>query len=138
MCIRDSLGTSSIDQRLKQIVILRTSVMLQCHYCLVTHALVSLRFLSPDEVRALLRDRCGSVFSEPREECLLQWTEALAADRGPLPAVLTEAFAQAFDEEEVVELTLLAGATMMLNRYATAMRLPLPEEKLARFEALRA
>ena len=132
-----TLGPSAIDQRLKQIVILRTSVILQCHYCLVTHALVSLRFLSREEVRALLSADCGPVFADPREAVLLAWTEAMAADRGPLPVALTTSFTEAFDEDEVVELTLLAGATMMLNRYATAMRLPLPEEKLTRFEELR-
>ena len=37
-----------------------------------------------------------------------------------------------FDDHEIVELTLLVGCTLLLNRYATALRLPVGEATIAR------
>jgi alkylhydroperoxidase family enzyme len=40
-----------------------------------------------------------------------------------------------FAEHEVVELTLVAGATLMLNRFCTALELPTSPATLGRLEA---
>lgn len=122
-----ALGPSGIDLRTKELVILRASALHLCRYCVGTHTAVALGAgLSRAEVEAL-RDVDGGleVFADPRERALLAWTDLVALGPAPVPPTAMEAFRAYFDEAEVVELTLLVGATVMLNRYATALELPI-------------
>jgi alkylhydroperoxidase family enzyme len=86
--------------------------------------------LSRAEVEALRAVDSGSaggleVFTDARERALLAWTDLVALGPAPVPPAAMEAFRAHFDEAEVVELTMLVGATVMLNRYATALELPI-------------
>lgn len=129
------LGPSPIaDARTKEIVILRTSAMLKCRYCTQTHAAISLDCgLSEQEVKALCQDdRWRSVFTNPREQALLEWTEAVAAGPKPVGDATLARFKQHFNQTELIELTLLVATTLLLNRYATALDLPASEAHLLR------
>ena len=118
------LGPSWIPARDKEIVILRTSAVLGCRYCTEAHTVVALDTgLTVDEVRALRGERpVAEAFPDGAERALVDWVDAVAAGvdsdleraRRALPA----------DDARVVELTLLAATTVMLNRYATALALP--------------
>jgi AhpD family alkylhydroperoxidase len=129
-------GESAVPMRLKEIVVLRTSALLNCRYCTQTHTAVSLDAgLSRDEVLALRADGpADAAFSDPRELALLAWTELLAA--GPKPVTDEDAanLHEHFTEPEIVELTMLAGVTLMLNRYCTSLNLPTSAGTLARLE----
>lgn len=131
-------GPSSVSARLKEIVVLRTSARLRCRYCIQTHTAVALDSgLSRDEVIALRAEQpaAGAVFSEAREQALLEWTEALAAGPEPVPDAVAGNIRELFSEPEIVELTLLSGATIMLNRYCTALDLPTAAATRTRLEA---
>jgi AhpD family alkylhydroperoxidase len=119
-------GPSAVSARLKEIVVLRTSARLRCRYCIQTHMAVALDAgLSRDEVLALRGEGpAASAFSDPRELALLEWTDALAAGSEPIDDHLSAKVRETFTEPEIVELTLLSGATIMLNRYCTALNLP--------------
>lgn len=126
------LGPSSLAPRLKEIVILRTSSLLQCRYCIQSHSVTALDTgLSRDDVLALRDelplDRC---FSDAREQALLEWIDCVASGRGiaPEPAQL----ALHFSDAEVVEITLVAATTIMLNRYCTSLSLPSAPATVAR------
>jgi hypothetical protein len=49
-----------------------------------------------------------------------------------VPAELAAALAALLADWEIVELALVAGATLMLNRYCTALELPTSAATLAR------
>lgn len=125
--ISTALGPSAISWRDKELVIVRTSAVLECSYCVATHTAVALDAgLSHQEVRALRGEEgIASVFHDPPELALLTWVEALAGGRGPVPAAVREQMHAHWDDHEVVELTVVVGATMLLNRLATGLELPI-------------
>lgn len=123
-----ALGASAVDFRTKEIVIVRTSALLGCRYCVDSHTTVALDAgLSHDEVKAL-RDADAvpsfSVFVHAKERALIGWIDAVATGRGALPESANVAVKSHFADHEIVEITVLIGATMLLNRYATALQLP--------------
>ena len=124
--IRATLGPSNIDIRTKEIVILRASALQQCKYCVNTHSFVARNSgLSKDEVKALQSNGdTTTAFTHEREKVLIRWTNAVAIGPQEISNDLKKEFKKHFKEAEVVELTLLVGATVMLNRYATALELP--------------
>lgn len=132
-----AFGPTAIPWRTKEIVILRTSSQLDCRYCIQSHTTVALDAgLSVEEVRALRVPMLpDGVFAEPGERALIRWIDAVAGSTGPVPAPLAEGLADHYDDAGVVELTLLAGVTMMLNRFCTALELPTSPDVLARLVA---
>jgi AhpD family alkylhydroperoxidase len=130
-----ALGASAVDFRTKEIVIVRTSAVLACRYCVDSHSPVALQAgLSPDEVRALRGEPGCAVdraFPAARDRALIAWVEEVAGGRGLVPAAVTSALRAHVADHELVELTVLVGATMMLNRLATTLELPVAESTVA-------
>jgi len=128
------LGASAIDARTKEIVILRTSAVQGCTFCVRTHTVVALDTgLSRAEVEALRAPGGpGATFEDPAERALLAWTDAVALGPGPVDDALAEALRAHYADDEVVELTLLVATTVMLNRYCTALELPAAPAREAR------
>jgi AhpD family alkylhydroperoxidase len=127
------LGPSSLDARTKEIVILRTSARLGCRFCVQTHTVAARDAgLSPGEVRALRGEAPGEAFPDPGELALLGWVDAVALGSGPVPAAAREALRSRVGDPALVELTLLVGATVMLNRFCTALDLPTSPKVLRR------
>jgi AhpD family alkylhydroperoxidase len=127
-------GPTAVPMRSKELVVLRTSVQLGCRYCVETHSVIALEVgLTGDEVRAL-RDEVPleGVFTEPAELALLAWVDEVAGGRGTVDPAARAALAPFFDDADVVELTLLTGVTLMLNRFCTALELPTPAGTLER------
>lgn len=126
------LGPTSIDERTKEIVILRVSALNGCPYCTDTHTVAAWDAgLSPAETGAL----CAA--GEPgdlgrRELALVRWADAVNATPEPVPDDLTAAMLEDFAEHELVELTLVAAATAMLNHFCTALGIPASEATRAR------
>lgn len=133
------LSPSSIDFRTKEIVILRTSSVMSCRYCIDSHTPVALDAgLSSDQVRAL-RNEAGydldAAFPSQRERALVAWTDEVAGGRGAASDRATQAMQRLFAEHEIVELTLLASVTLLLNRYASTLRLPVGDSTIERLTA---
>lgn len=129
------LGASSLDERTKEIVIVRTSVLLHCDYCVNSHSVVALDSgLTIEEVRGLRGENRGGL-SEERELALLGWVDQVAGGVGAVDDDLAARLARCFADHEIVELTLLIGATMMLNRFCTALELPTAAQVTKRLTA---
>ena len=131
------LSPSAIDWRTKEIVIVRTSALMRCRYCIESHTPVALDSgLSHAQVHALRdEEQVASVFGDERDLVLIEWTDAVASGPGPVPEAAARRAAAWFSEAEIVELTLLVGVTLLLNRYATSLALPVDPstiERLAR------
>ncbi len=131
------LGPSAIAARTKELVILRTSARLECSYCVQTHSAVALDSdVSVPEVRALRGERSWrEAFPAAEERALLDWVDAVAGGVGALAARTSAQLREHFSQPEVVELTLLCAATLMLNRYCTALELPASAATIGRLAA---
>jgi AhpD family alkylhydroperoxidase len=131
------LGPSAVGLRTKEIVILRSSAMLGCRYCVDAHTVVARdASLSVDEVRALRGEGdVAAAFAEDRERALIAWVDAVAVGPGDPPAAVAAAMAERYADADLVELTLLVGTTVMLNRFATCLQLPTGERTRSRLDA---
>jgi AhpD family alkylhydroperoxidase len=132
--IGTALGPSSISWRAKELVIVRTSALLECRYCVATHTAVALDAgLGRQELRALRGEEpLDAVFDDPREVALLRWVDAVTLGRGPVDRADREPLRAHWNDHEIVELTMLIGATMLLNRYASSLELPVAEDTVRR------
>ena len=133
-----ALGPSFVPLRTKELVILRTSADLSCTYCVEAHTVVACDAgLGTDEVAALRTEQpVEGAFDDDADRALLAWVDALALGRGPVPDEVADALAEHFDEPAVVELTVLVGATMLLNRLCTGLQLPTSPETIQRLGEL--
>ncbi len=90
--------------------------------------------LSAREIRALRGEEpIDGAFDETSELALLVWVDAVAA--GGIDRCAGEELRVHFCDADIVELTVLVGATLMLNRVCTALELPTSEVTLARLAA---
>ena len=125
-----------MDFRTKEIAILRTSAQLGCRYCIASHTPVALDSgLSHDQVHALRNEASiADAFPVLRDRVLIAWIDAVA-DVGSISPELEASVKEHFDDHVIVELTLLVGCTLLLNRYATALRLPVGDATIERLTA---
>ena len=132
------LAPSHVVLRAKELVILRTSALLECDYCIGAHTVAaSDAGLTVDELRALRSDiEWTRVFTTDAERALLHWIDAVALGRGAVASATAEELHAHWNDAEIVELTLLIGTTMMLNRFCTALELPLGATTAARLQAV--
>jgi AhpD family alkylhydroperoxidase len=130
------LGASSIAIRPKELVILRTSALLGCRYCVDAHTVAALDVgLTIAEVRALRGELpVAAVFAEASELALLAWVDGVAAS-GPVDAAIAGGLKRHVPDHHVVELTLLIATTMMLNRFCTTLELSSTPATVARLVA---
>ena len=132
------LGASSMSLRHKELAILRTSALMQCRFCVNAHTEVAVDVgLTEAEIRALRGELAiADVYTLPAERALLQWIDAVATQRGAITDEIANDLAAHFRDFEVVELTMLIGATLMLNRYASALQLPNSATSIERLQQL--
>ncbi len=76
-----------------------------------------------------------AAFTDPRELALLRWVEVVAVGPGQVPEAARREARVRLEDPELVELTLLVGATLLLNRFCTALELPTSPKVLGRLAA---
>jgi AhpD family alkylhydroperoxidase len=114
-------GPTSVEPRLKEIVILAVSAANGCRYCTETHTAVARRMgFAPDELAALRGEAPPPERWDARERALLDFSLALSHR----PSEAVELLRPHLGEPAIVELVTLGSATVMLNRFATALDLP--------------
>jgi AhpD family alkylhydroperoxidase len=132
-----SLGASSVaDFRTKELVIVRASALQDCRYCTLTHMAIALDAGVSTEEMKVLRDApagaAAGAFADEREAALLAWTDAMALGSGDIPDDVFAEFSRHFSEPAIVDLTMTIGTTLMLNRYCTALELPVAPANLSK------
>lgn len=128
------LGPTSLPARLKEVVVLRTSVVGCCRYCVDCHTVAARDSgLTQDEVTAL-RDEgpVPETFSAP-ELAAARFSELMWSR----PAEAVEVLRPHLEDHSIVEMTLLCATTMLLNRLCTALALPVPRSVRRRLGAHR-
>jgi len=120
------MAAGALDLATKELAIVRVSHLNGCRYCLAAH-----RPLAADAgvPREQLDAICGSgsldVLSA-RERALVEWVDALTLDARRIDDRLVARMLDHYRDDELVELTVLAGTITMLNQYCTAFDLPPP------------
>jgi len=122
-------GPSAVPTREKEIVVLRVAARLKCPFCTQTHTVVARSAgLSRDQVIALRSDepasRVSQRFDSRREQLLVEWSDLLTAGSAEPSVELMAEMHEHFGDHEIVEITMIGGATMMLSRYCTVLGLP--------------
>ncbi|WP_327582588.1 carboxymuconolactone decarboxylase family protein [Nonomuraea sp. NBC_00507] len=131
-----ALGPSALSWRTKELVIVRVSALAGCRYCVQTHTAVALDAgLSREEILALrLSGDYREVFADAAERAVIAWSDAVAGGHGPVPDQARARLREHVADHEMVELTVVAGTTLMLNRLATALDLPTAPDTLSRLK----
>jgi AhpD family alkylhydroperoxidase len=119
------MGESSLDLVTKELVIMRVSQLNGCRYCLAAHRPIAIEAGVPGAELAAV---CGGDPDDlsDRSRAIVHWVDAVVAGEG---AVTDELVARLLDhvrDHQLVELTLLVGAIMMLNQYCSAFDIPPP------------
>jgi AhpD family alkylhydroperoxidase len=116
------MGESSLDLATKELVILRVSQLNGCRYCITAHRPAAEAAGVPD---AICRDLPLDGLHE-RELALVEWVDTVALAARGVTDELAARMLDHFRDDQLVELTLLVGATTMLNQYCTALDVPAP------------
>lgn len=111
------LNTGTLPTSLKELVIVRTSQMNNCEYCLASHSLLAKKLGYSDvQIGELPRFESSNSFTE-REKVAIRLAERLTRNERPLDdAELTELKAH-FTEGEIVELMSASGLFNYFNRF---------------------
>jgi uncharacterized peroxidase-related enzyme len=111
------LNTGTLPTSLKELVIVRTSQMNNCEYCLASHSLLAKKLgYSDAQVTALPRFEDSDQFS-PREKVALRLAERLTRNERPLDYAELADLKVHFTEGEIVELMAASGLFNYFNRF---------------------
>ncbi len=113
-------GPTALPERLKEIVVLRTSALNGCRYCTRVHAkLAAEAGLDAEEAASLQYGAAFPASMNDGERALSVFAEAMCVR----PADAVPLLKPFFRDDQIVEFATLAGTTIFLNRFCTAMGL---------------
>ena len=120
------MDEGSIDLATKELVIMRVSQLNGCAYCLAAHRPVALAAGVPDDQLAAVCDVGDLDALPPRQRAIVRWVDQVTRDAGGVSDGLLAATLDHVRDHQLIELTVLAGTTTMLNQYCTAFQIPPP------------
>jgi AhpD family alkylhydroperoxidase len=115
-----ALGATSLDLRTKELVILRVSALAGCAYCVAAHR--SAAAACGIDVDALCAAELPPGAFAGDDARVLAVAEAVARG-GAVPAATIAELRRRRGDHTAVEVVLVASATLMLNRFCTALGL---------------
>jgi AhpD family alkylhydroperoxidase len=114
---------TALEPRLREMIILRVSILNGAQYQAqihgASHALKA--GVTKAEIEALDDWRSGQLFSDA-ERAALDWTDAMTRDI-EVPDALHAEIRRYFNDRQIVEITVLAGAYNMHTRVARALKI---------------
>ena len=111
------LNTGTLPTALKELVIVRTSQMNRCEYCLASHSLLARKLGYLDEQIAELPMFATSARFSEREKAALHLAERLTRNERPLDDGEVASLREHFSEGEIVELMAASGLFNYFNRF---------------------
>jgi uncharacterized peroxidase-related enzyme len=121
-------GTGSVlDARTKNLVILKTSLVNGCEYC-VGHNKVMGASLGVDEQKVEAMDADSYLESplfDDRDKAVLWWADEVTRNTARYNGKCFANLQNYFDDAEIVELTLLSGMFNMVNRFNDSLHVEL-------------
>jgi uncharacterized peroxidase-related enzyme len=111
------LTTGTLPTKLKELVVVRTSQMNACEYCLASHSLLAKKLgYSEEQLAGLPHFEERSDFSEA-EKAALRLAERLTRNERPLTEAELADLRRFYDEGEIVELMAASGLFNYFNRF---------------------
>jgi AhpD family alkylhydroperoxidase len=120
------MGESSLDLATKELVIVRVSQLNGCRYCLAAHRPAALDAgLPPEHVEALC-DASPLDELPQRERAIVAWVDQVTLEARGATDELAARTLEHVRDDQLIELTVLAGTITMLNGFCTAFEIPPP------------
>lgn len=111
------LNTGTLPTSLKELVIVRTSQMNRCEYCLASHSMLAKKLgWSEEQINGLAQFETRDDFS-PAEKAALRLAERLTRNERPLTVDELTDLRQFYEEGEIVELMAASGLFNYFNRF---------------------
>jgi AhpD family alkylhydroperoxidase len=120
------MGESSLDLATKELVIVRVSQLNGCRYCLAAHRPAALEAGLPREHVEAICDAGPLDALSARERAIVTWVDQVTLDSGGATDELVARTLDHVRDDQLIELTVLAGTITMLNQYCTALDIPPP------------
>ncbi len=115
------LNTGTVPLKLKELLIVRTSQMNDCEYCLASHTVLAKKLgWSQEQLDSLASFESREDFT-PAEKAALRLAEAMTNNAHPLPEAQFDELRSFFDEGEIVELMAAVGLFNYFNRFNNAL-----------------
>jgi 4-carboxymuconolactone decarboxylase len=112
-----------LDDRLREIVIVRVGYLNRCSYVVKQHVPVHTEPVGLTQAQCdALADWHASLFFDARERAVLAFTDASTRDV-EVPDAVFEALRSHFNERQIVELTVLVGTYNMHTRMCQALKI---------------
>ncbi|HEY1015342.1 MAG TPA: carboxymuconolactone decarboxylase family protein [Herpetosiphonaceae bacterium] len=120
------LTTGTVDLRLKEMVIVRTSQLNGCAYCLSSHsALLRGLGVSQEAIDAL--ENPGDDRWSAAERAALRYAEQVTKDAKRVGDELWDELKRHFDEGQIIEITAATSLFNMFNRFNDALQMEITE-----------
>ncbi|MBB6144868.1 putative peroxidase-related enzyme [Silvibacterium bohemicum] len=117
------LNTGTLPVKLKELVIVRTSQINRCEYCLASHSQIALKLgWSKEQIEDLENYESRSDFT-PAEKTALSLAEQMTLDSNHISDEFMERLRSFYDEGEVVELMASIGIFNYFNRFNNALQM---------------
>jgi len=111
------LNTGTLPLKLKELVIVRTSQINQCSYCLASHSRICRKLgWSEDQLDNLVGYEVRNDFTDV-EKAALKLAEQMTQNERPLSSDELEALRAHFSEGEIIELMAAIGLFNYFNRF---------------------
>jgi|SRR5471030_76036 len=123
MAVENQIEKSTLDIIIKELVRLRASQINGCAFCLDMHVADARKHGESERRLATVSSWRETTFFNERERAALEWTESLTlVSENHVPDSVWNAVRPHFNDEELVELTLLITAINSWNRFGIAFR----------------
>ena len=117
------LQSGTVPLRLKELVIVRTSQINRCEYCLASHTRIARNLgWSEEQLSGLAAFEDRDDFSTA-EKAALRLAEQMTLDAHRIPEEEFESLRSHFDEGEIVELMAAIGLFNYFNRFNNALQM---------------
>jgi AhpD family alkylhydroperoxidase len=119
-----SFRDAAIEPLVRERVIVRVGVVSDCEYELVQHKTEALRTGTSPEVLTELLDPRSQSFDDPSLVALVKYVDSLVENIGASQDTL-ESLRKYFSDNEVAEITLLAGTYVLCAVFLKSLQVPL-------------
>jgi uncharacterized peroxidase-related enzyme len=110
-------GGGKLDGRIKELVVLATSMANACNYCVAHNKSLGLATgLTAVEIEDLENDYVASETLSDRDKAAVRWAEAVTRNEAARDKDAFEALKEWYDEDEILELTWVSALFNMFNR----------------------
>jgi|SRR5664279_4935419 len=120
---RAVMNTGTVPAKLKELVIVRTSQLNDCDYCLASHTVLARRLgWSTEQVDDLANFRTRIDFTDA-EKAALELAERATLDSNSVDDVFWNELRKFYDEGEIIELLAAIGLFNYFNRFNNSLHM---------------